>query len=382
MAFRINGSHILALALAGGLGWWMYTGDIQIGGVSNPENGAPPIAEREAERKEDRFKVRHVPMRAEVRNEIIQVRGRTQADAIITVRAETAGVLENRLVSKGDQVKAGDLVCVVERGAREAQLAQARAQLAQAETEYNANAQLKEKGFASANRLTALKAAVDAAKAVVASAELELNRTEIRANASGVVQDPIAEVGDMLSMGAACVTLIDTDPMLFTGQISERDIDRIDVGMEASVTLITNETVPGKIRYIAPSADAQTRTFAIEIEMAQSENLRDGMTAQARIDMPAGEAFRILPSWITLADDGSIGIRIVNAENTVEFVPVQIVSQEKSAFWITGPSDGDRIITLGQEYVTRGEIVETTLDERIIEKIAALQIEAKPETKQ
>ncbi len=49
----------------------------------------------------------------------------------------------------------------------------------------------------------------------MAAAELELKRTEIRANANGVVQDPIAEVGDMLSMGAACVTLIDTDPMLF-----------------------------------------------------------------------------------------------------------------------------------------------------------------------
>lgn len=377
MAFRIKGSHILAVMLAGGLGYWMATGEMQVGGVSNPENGEPAIAEREAESKQELFKVRHVPLRAEMRNESILVRGRTQADAIVTVRAETAGVLERRLVAKGDTVKAGDLVCVIERGARASQLAQARAQLAQAETEFNANAELNKKGFASQNRLTALQAALDAAQAAVDAAELELGRTEIHANASGVVQDPIAEVGDMLSMGATCVTLVDTDPMLFTGQVSERDINKIEVGMAAEVKLISDDVVPGRIRYIAPSADPQTRTFEIEVELDETEGLRDGMTAQALINLPAGEAFRILPSWVTLADDGSIGVRTINPDDTVEFVPVEIVAQEKSGFWITGPKDGDRIITLGQEYVVRGEKVETELDQRVIEKIVGLQLDGK-----
>jgi len=372
MAFRIKGSHIIAIALAGGLGVWMATGELRMGGESDPAAAPPVIADREAERGSDLFKVRHVPLMAQPRSETILVRGRTMADAVVTVRAETAGVLEKRLVSKGDTVKTGDLVCVIERGAREAQLAQALAQLAQAETEYNANNELKKKGFASTNRLTALKASVDAAKASVAAAQTEFDRTEVHANASGVVQDPIAEVGDMLSMGDPCITLIDTDPMLFTGQISERDISKVDVGMAASIELISGNSVDGAIRYIAPSADAQTRTFTIEIEIGSNETLRDGMTAQARITLPAGEAFRILPSWVTLADDGTIGIRIVAADDTVRFIPVQIVAQEKTGFWITGPESGDRIITLGQEYVVAGEKVETAPDERIADQLAGI----------
>jgi multidrug efflux system membrane fusion protein len=372
MAFRIKGSHIIAIALAGGLGWWMATGDMKMGGESDPDNGTPTIAEREAERGSELFKVRHVPIVAETRSELILVRGRTQADAVVTVRAETAGVLEQRLVAKGDTVTSGDLVCVIERGAREAQLAQARAQLVQAETEFNANNQLKKKGFASENRLTALKASVDAAKAGVAAAETEFKRTEVHANASGVVQDPIAEVGDMLTMGDPCVTLIDTDPMLFTGQVSERDINKITPGMAARVRLISGEGVDGTIRYIAPSADPQTRTFAIEIEIGSGSNLRDGMTAEARIKLPAGDAFRILPSWVTLGDDGTIGVRTVGEDDVVRFVPVQIVAQEKNGFWITGPKNGDRIITLGQEYVIAGEKVETAPDERVIGDLAGM----------
>jgi len=237
---------------------------------------------------------------------------------------------------------------------------------------FNANNELKKRGFAAENRLTALKASVDAAKASVAAAEIELNRTEIRANADGVVQDPIAEVGDMLSMGDPCVTLIDSDPMLFTGQISERDINKIESGMAARVELTSGETVDGAFRYIAPSADPQTRTFAIEVEIDGGENLRDGMTAQAEIELPAGEAFRILPSWVTLGDDGTIGVRIVDEGNVVRFIPVEIVAQEKTGFWITGPEDGDRIITLGQEYVVAGEEVETAPDERVSERMAGI----------
>lgn len=365
MAFRIRGSHIIAVAFAAGLGLWMFTGEMQIGGQSDAGTSATPIAEREAERSGELFKVRYVPIRAEKRSENILVRGRTQADAVVTVRAETAGVLEKRLVAKGDRVSRGDLVCVVESGAREAQLAQAKAQLVQAQTEYDANLTLKKKGFAAENRLTALAAAVDAAKAAKAAAELELSRVEIKANADGVVQDPIAEVGDMLTLGGTCITLIDTDPMLFTGQVSERDIASIKTGMKAGVTLVSGEVVDGKIRYIAPAADPQTRTFEVEIELEGAAEVRDGMTAQALIPLPAEEAFRIAPSWIALDDDGTIGIRTVGDDDVVNFVPVNIVAQEKDGFWITGPQDGTRIISLGQEYVVAGEKVNALPDDRL-----------------
>lgn len=372
MAFKIKGSHLIAIAIAGGLGYWMFTGEYQIGGQSQANGGAEPIAKREAKKSSDLFKVRYLPLQSEERTQAILIRGRTKADAIVTVRAETAGILEKRLVNKGQNVKKGDLVCVIESGARKAQLLQAKAQFAKAETEYEANLALKKKGFTSANRLTAMKASLEASKAGIAAAELELSRIEVRANADGVVQDPIAEVGDMLTLGGTCVTLIDTDPMLFTGQISEREIGKIKTGMDAELSLITGETAQGKIRYIAPSADPKTRTFLVEIEIPNNADIRDGMTASAKVSLPAGKAFRISPSWVTLADNGAIGIRIVKPDDVVDFVPIKIVAQEKSGFWISGPQDGDRIITLGQEYVTKGEKVSTTLDQQSLDKLALM----------
>lgn len=364
MAFRIRGSHVVAASLAAALGIWMMTGKIEVGGRAANAEAAQAIADREGDKAAELFKVRYVPLKPEMRTETLLVRGRTKADAVVTVRAETSGIVKQRLVAKGEKVSSGQTVCLLDKGTREAQLAQANAQLVQAEGDYESNLTLKEKGFAAGNRVNQLKAALDAARAAVAAAEQELSRAEVKANASGIVQDPVAEPGDMLTMGGTCVTLIDTDPMLFTGQVSEREIGKIAPGMKAAVTLVSGETVEGTIRYIAPSADPQTRTFAIEIAFVDGAAVRDGMTAEAVVALKPEQAFRLAPAWLTLADDGTIGIRTVDETDTVQFTPVRILAQTKEGIWVSGPEPGQRVISLGQEYVLPGEKVDPQPDER------------------
>jgi len=340
----------------------MYTGSIVVGGQSSGE-GAVPIVEREKERSAKLFKVRYVNVQPEQRLEELIVRGRTQAWAIVSLRAQVQGTLVDRLVNKGDLVSIGQIVCKVDAGARVAQLAQAEAQLATASAEFESNSTLAKKGIISTNRLKTLRAALDAAKARIAEAKLNLERSDIRANASGIVQDPIAEVGDMLSVGGTCVTLVQSDPMKFAGQISERDIDKVAVGSKASIRLVSGVIVEGVVQYISPSADAQTRTFLTEITIPNSDGkIRDGVTARAQIKLPPVQAYRLSPSWITLSDDGDIGVRTVDNEGIVNFVKLELIAQTKTGFWVLGLEPGAKVITLGQEYVISGEKVEAVAD--------------------
>ncbi|MFK7902966.1 MAG: efflux RND transporter periplasmic adaptor subunit, partial [Nitratireductor sp.] len=310
------------------------------------------------------FKVRYVSVNSQVRQDFVTIRGRTKADAIITLRAETSGILEKRLVNKGDKVEVGQIVCVLNEGSRVASLNEATARLKQTTNTYQSNLKLKEKGFTSNNRLTELKTAVDAAQAGLAAAKLELERINIKANANGIVQDPLAQVGDTLSNGSACATLIDTDPMLFTGQVPELLIGDLFIGMKADVKLVTGKEVTGKVTYIASAADADTRTYQVEIELDDSTDVREGMTAQTKVKLKGEKAFLISPSWISLSDEGVIGVRLIDAQNVVSFQPIEIISQGKDGFWIKGLFDGAQIISLGQEYVNAGESVIPSLDER------------------
>jgi membrane fusion protein, multidrug efflux system len=363
MAFRIRASHVIALAITAGIAGWMATGEITIGGQASSGADSQPIAEREADRSAEPFKVRYVTLMPQTRNEELEVRGRTQASATIPVRAETGGILKNRLVEKGDFVKEGDLVCEIDPGSRQSKVAHAKALLMQAKADYEANLALKEQGFSSNSKLRQMNAALQAATAELEEMELDLARTKVRANASGIVEDPIAEPGDVLTESATCVTLIDPDPMLFIGQISERDIATISTGMEAAVELVTGAEVTGTITYISSSADAKTRTFLVEIRIPNSDRkILDGLTAHARIKLNPVNAFRVSPSWITLADDGSVGLRTVSEDGIVDFVNIKILAQTGEGFWITGPEPGVRVISMGQEYVVRGEKVEPVVD--------------------
>ncbi len=363
MALRIKASHVIAAVIVAAVAGWMYTGEVVIGGQSADGEGVKPIAEREAERSAETFRVRYLPLQPEQRFENVVVRGRTQADAVVPVRAQVSGTLEKRLVDKGSRVEEGELMCVIDRGAREASLAQSRALLVQAQGDFDAHKALADKGFTAQTKLNSMKAALDAARAAVVRDELELERTEVRASAAGIVQDPIAEVGDVMAVGATCVTLINSDPMLFVGQVSERDVGRFQVGSSASVNLITGQRIEGEVRYIAPSSEPKTRTFLTEIEIPNADGaIRDGLTAQAQIKLPPVDAYRISPAWLTLADTGQIGVRAVDDDDIVRFVPVEILAQTNRGFWVTGIELGTRVITLGQEFVVEGTTVEPVLE--------------------
>ena len=369
---KLRGSHLVSLAILAGIGGWMFTGELIEGGQADPN--AETIAERQAKLTSNAFRVRIAELQPSERTRTLTIRGRTQAESMVSVRAETGGTVETRAVEKGQMVKPGDLLCVIDKGVRQTQLDRATAILRQAQEDYDANKLLVERGFATNTKLRGLKAALDTALAGLATAEQDMKRTEVRATVAGQVQTPYAEVGDNLRTGDVCVTLMETDPMLFSGQVPEREIGAIKPGMEAMVNLISGNSVGGKIRYISPVADANTRTFNIEIEMPNPDRtLLDGMTATADIDLAPVQAYQINPSWLTLADDGQIGVRSVTRENKVQFNPVRIIAMDEKQAWVDGLNPGLRVITLGQNFVAAGEEVEPLTEQQMkaLEKAAA-----------
>ena len=376
----LRGSHLIALAIAGGIGGWMLSGTFMQGGqgpsptqnlagvmarwlenYSRHDADAPraaTIAEREAVRDPGAFKVRVAMVEPTQRFDTLMVRGSTEAASKVEVKAETAGTVRERPVNKGAVVKTGDLLCTLDQGTRESGLAQAEAALEQAEADYAANNKLLKRGFTTKSKVRSLKTAVDAARAALENAKQELTRTQVVAPVAGRVQDPIAEVGDVLRVGDTCVTIVDEDPMLFVGQVSERDVPKVAAGMETRTVTVDGTEVTGTITYVSPSADAATRTFRIEVTLPNGEGrVRDGTTAQAFIALAPVQAYKLQSSWLTLSDDGRIGVRIVDASDRVAFQPVDILAQTGDGLWVNGLEPKTRVIALGQNFVDVGERV-------------------------
>ncbi len=73
--------------------------------------------------------------------------------------------------------------------------------------------------------------------------------------------------------------------------------------------------------------------------------------------MGAVEAHLVSPAILALGDDGRLGVKTVEAENTVAFHPVEVVQAEAQGVWVRGLPDEARIVTLGQGFVRQGETV-------------------------
>ncbi len=359
---------IITLAIAG----WLASGEIIIGGQGDPSaaNSSQEVSPATGASQvvpaadQDRpFRVRARTLTTTERTATLSVRGRTEADQRVSLRAQTSGLIEDVPVRQGDPVKAGEVICRIEAGSREAHVLRAEAAVAQAALDFEGASRLQDKGYAAEARVRAAKAALDAARADLHERQLDLARTRIVAPFDGVVETRPAEIGMLLNVGDVCAEVVAHDPMLVVAQVSERDVGKLKPGMPGRARLVTGQTVDGTLSYIAPSADPATRTFRIELSVPNPDGeLRDGVTAELFIDTETTLAHRFSPAILALDDSGVIGVRTIVDGNKVAFVPVHILGSEDGKVWVSGLPDSVTIITVGQNYVSDGETVEPVFE--------------------
>ncbi len=352
-------SYLTAGLIALGVAAWILTG--QIGGGNDdaadsataaPSPGAPPLV-----------KVRVRTLDAVPHSSDVVLRGRTQALRSVDLKAQTDGRIVALPVEKGAQVKAGELICRLAVDDRKARLAEAQALVRQRQIEYDAAVQLAAKGYRAENQVAAARALLDGARAQVKQMQVELEHTRILAPFAGTVDDRPVEIGDYLQKGQTCATIVDEDPFLVVGEVSERHVGDLNIGDVGEVRLLDGKTLEGKVRFIAKTADPLTRTFRVELEVANPDHsLRDGMTAEIRITAREILAHRISPALLVLDAKGRMGIRIVDGKGIVRFQPVTIVSDEPEGMWVTGLPARVTVITVGQEFVRAGQKVEVHPD--------------------
>lgn len=345
-------SLFLALLLAGGLYWWFALRGPAEDAAMTAAAQAPAEAEREPP-----VEVVVIESRAEPVVNTLRLRGRSVPNRRVAVTAETEGLVISEPPRKGESVAEDGVLCRIDPGARPARLREARASLAEARIEAEAAERLAEQGFGPETTRVARQAALEAAQARVEQIELDIARLEIRAPFSGILEADAAETGSRLGIGEPCATVVDLSAIKVAGHVSELDVDRIAAGRPATARLVNGETAEGRISYVSPVADDDTRTFEVEVTLPNPDGrLRAGMTAEIAIELAPLEAHRIPQSALTLDDSGRLGVRVAEGGRT-RFFPVRIVREARDAVWVTGLPGEARVIVAGQEFVTEGRAV-------------------------
>ena len=63
-------------------------------------------------------------------------------------------------------------------------------------------------------------------------------------------------------------------------------------------------------------------------------------------------------SSLTFSSAGQLGVRVVNDEDKVAFVPVSVIADKQDLMWVDGIAANARVIVQGQDFVREGQRVE------------------------
>src|SRR5262245_53630741 len=353
----MKGSRIVAIGLVAAAAAWIASGYLM-----PHETGESRAAVRPGETKAAKlFRVGVVESRIAPHSSRLVLSGRTEADKKVMVMARTGGIITELRIRRGSRVEKGDIIAILSDEAREAQVVQARALLTQRKTELEAKRKLIEMGNMPRLDLVNLEAQFKAAEAGLAAAEAERDRGVVRAPWSGLVTDLSVEVGQAAFsfMGRELAQIISLDPVLAVVEVSERRLASIKLGDTAEIRLVTGESASGRIRHVSKSASQTTRTYRVEIEIANPDYaIPDGITAEVAIKLASTPATRVPRSALTFSSAGDLGVRIVDADGKVAFIPVSVSEDEQAFMWVRGIPDLARIIVQGQDFVREGQRVD------------------------
>ncbi len=278
-----------------------------------------------------------------------------EAENINNIAPASPNRIKTIAVEVGDHVRRGQVLVTLDSSTAD----QLRINMEQLRREYERAQQLLEIGSGTQQQVDQLQAQYEAA---LSQYNNILENTELRSPIDGVVTARNFDPGD-LTGGQPVLTIGQLTPQVkVLLNVSENDMALVRNGLPVTVTFdaYPGETFSGSVKRVHPSVDPATRTFTVEVQIANTgERLRPGMFARVGIDMGI-RANVVVPDRAVVKQTGSGNKYVyVYRSGTVEFCRVQLGERIDNAYeLLEGVADGDTVVITGQSRLADGVAVE------------------------
>ena len=264
------------------------------------------------------FKVKSITSLATEMNRTVNISSTSEAYRKIQIQSEITSKIKKVLKTKGSLIKENEVIIKLE--------------------EYDSYKKLFDNGLISKN---------------------EFNKIALLTPFEGILLDGHKIEGELITPGSVVYEIIDLSKIKIIGYVNENEINGISTDNTVEVKIL-NKKIRGVIDYISPIADYDTKTFEIIVIFDNSNlQIRDGISAELSIYKDKIKVHKISPSVLSLGEDGDIGIKVLNKDNEVIFKEIEIIDDTSDYMLISGLDDEENIITIGQQYVSSGDKVET-----------------------
>src|ERR1700704_541290 len=313
--------------------------------------------------------------------------GRIKAVEKVDVRAPVEGFLEKVAFREGQDVKAGDLLYQIEKVQFQAQVDQAKANLASAEAEatnaqlqYARQYELSRHQFSPQATVDQNKAALDTARAKVlqtqaalTQAQVNLDYTDIRAPIAGRIGRTVYTLGNLVNPASGVLaTIVSQDPIYVLFPVSVRDLEiirearRNEEGGLAKIDIRLR--LPNGQEYAHrgvwnltdPQVDQQTDTLIMRAVMPNPERqLIDGEFVTAIIRERREAPRLVVPQASVQIDQSGRYVLVVDGQHKVEQRRIQTGPNQATDVVVTaGLHEGENVIVDGIQKVRAGQVVQ------------------------
>jgi len=246
---RIRFHQLAALIVLIGFAGWVATGKFSSVGSASAEAEQAKAAVAQAPPQVRTVAVVAPPHIQHAR--AIRMSGQTEANQRASLAVRSNGVIDRIMVKQGDRVKPGELILALAAEEKTAAIEMARQVLLQRQAEADAAERLVKTGSMAKLQADNARSGLATARSLLEAATAEVTRNEVRAPFDGVVDRVPVETGSSVMQGALVATILNLDPILAVGEVSERDLGYLNTGDEAEIRLISGQIVKGKVRYMS-----------------------------------------------------------------------------------------------------------------------------------
>lgn len=276
------------------------------------------------------------------------------------VVAKTSGVMVQLLAEEGQSVAKGQVLARLDGDRVRLEAARSAATVSKLENNYRRSQKLRQEKLVSADSDEQIRYELEAARASLALARLELSYTNIVAPISGVVAQRMVKPGNLISLNSPVFRIVDNSRLEAVLNVPEREMAVLKQGMPLRmiVDAIPGKVFEGKVDRVSPVVDSGTGTFRVVCAFVGNETLRPGMFGRIEVIFDQRQNILTVPRVALLDDEGETAVYVVRG-NKAARIPVKLgYTTGEFAEILSGLKDGDQVITAGKVAVRDGTEVQ------------------------
>jgi len=283
--------------------------------------------------------------------------GTVRAKLHAVIEAKVSGKIDQMLVVPGQRVSAGELLATIDAREIQAQYDQALALREQAESDLKRATDLFQQKILSPSEFDAARSKFHVADASAAAAKTLLDYTRITAPFGGVITRKDADVGDLAVPGKSLLEMEDARNLRLEADVPEALMDKITLGDKLPVRIGVLETnLEGVVSEIAPSADPNSRTFLVKLDLPAVLGLRAGQFG--RVAVPVGEASALYVPASAVVQRGEMELVFVMVDGHAQMRIIKTGKQvDNEVELVSGVDSGEQVIVNGAGNLIDGQPV-------------------------